>query len=56
MLACKQQLILMIITPLQSCPLTEPVGSPEKNLQKRFWFTFVKNHLVSCYPNCPTQS
>jgi hypothetical protein len=56
MLPCKDQLVSLNITPLQPCPLAEPVGSPEKNLQKGFWFTFVKNHFISYYPNCPTQS
>jgi hypothetical protein len=47
MLTNKDQLTSEIITPLQSCPLAEPVGSPEKNLQKRFWSAFVKDYFVS---------
>jgi hypothetical protein len=56
MLPYKDQLVSLNITPLQSCPLAEPVGSPKKNLQKEFWFTFVKNYFISCHPNYPTQS
>ena len=31
-------------------------GFPWKESTKKFWYTFVKNHLVSYYLNYPTQS
>jgi hypothetical protein len=43
MLTNKDRLISGIITPQQSCPLAEPVGSLEKDLQKRFWSAFVQD-------------
>jgi hypothetical protein len=48
MLSNKDQLISGIIMPLQSCSVAEPVGSLEKDLQKRFLSAFVKDYFISC--------
>jgi hypothetical protein len=45
MLTNKDQLISGIITPLQSCPLAKPVGSPKKDLQKDFGMHLSKTTL-----------
>jgi len=44
MMSNKNELVPLIITPLQSCPLAQPMCSLEEYLQKSFWSTFVKNH------------
>jgi hypothetical protein len=44
MLPCKDQLVSLNITPLQPCPLAEPVGSPEKNLWlNKYFFKKIKS-------------